>query len=48
MVGKLKVGDQIRQSHIRFRFMDDFQNYINSIDEGHDADDCISMDIFIY
>ena len=41
MVGNLKVGDQIRQTHIRFRNMDDFEAYINSIDEGYDADDCI-------
>ena len=41
MVGNLKVGDQIRQTHIRLRNMDDFENYINSIDEGYDADDCI-------
>ena len=41
MVGNLKVGDQIRQTHIRFRNMDDFEAYINSFDEGYDADDCI-------
>ena len=41
MVGNLKVGDQIRQTHVRFRNMDDFEAYINSIDEGYDADDCI-------
>ena len=40
MVGNSKVGDQIRQTHIRFRDMDDFESYINSIDEGYDADDC--------
>ena len=41
MVGNLQVGDQIRQTHIRFRNIDDFESYINSIDEGYDADDCI-------
>ena len=41
MVGNLKAGDQIRQTHVRFRNMDDFEAYINSIDEGYDADDCI-------
>ena len=41
MVGNLKVGDQIRQTHVRFRNMDDFEAYINSIDEGYDADDAI-------
>ena len=41
MVGNLKVGDQIRQTHIRFRNMDDFEAYINAIDEGYDAEDAI-------
>ena len=41
MIGNLKVGDQIRQTHVRFRNMDDFESYINSIDERYDADDCI-------
>ena len=41
MVGSLKVGDQIRQTHVRFRNMDDFEAYINSIDEGYDAEDAI-------
>ena len=39
MFGNLKVGDQIRQTHVRFRNMDDFEAYINSIDEGYDAED---------
>ena len=41
MVGSLKVGDQIRQTHISFRNMDDFESYINAIDEGYDAEDAI-------
>ena len=41
MVGNLKVGDQIRQTHIRFRNMDDFEAYINSIDQDYDSDDSI-------
>ena len=41
MVGNLRVGDQIRQTYIRFRNMDDFETYINSIDEGYDAEDAI-------
>ena len=41
MVGNLKVGDQIRQTHIRFRNMDDFESYINSIDQDYDSDDSI-------
>ena len=41
MVGNLKVGDQIRQSHIRFRNIDDFEAYINSIDQDYDSEDAI-------
>ena len=41
MVGNLKVGDQIRQTHIRFRNINDYEAYINSIDEGYDAEDSI-------
>ena len=41
MVGDLKVGDQIRQTHIRFRNIDDFEAYINAIVKGYDAEDSI-------
>ena len=41
MVGNLKVGDQIRQTNIRLRNLDDTEAYINAIDEGYDAEDGI-------
>ena len=41
LVGNLKVGDQIRQTHIKFRNMDDYEAYINSIDQDYDSDDAI-------
>ena len=41
MVGTLLVGDQLRQTHIRFRKMIDFESYINSIDQDSDSDDSI-------
>ena len=41
MVVNLKVGGQIRQTHNRFRNIDDFESYINSIEEGYDAEDAI-------
>ena len=41
MVGNLKVGDQIRPTNFRFRNIDDYEAYINAIDEGHDAEDAI-------
>ena len=40
-VGNLKVGDQIRQTNIRYRNMDDFESYNNATDEGYDAGDAI-------
>ena len=33
MVGKLSIGDQIRETHIRFRNNTEHEAYINSIDE---------------
>ena len=33
MVGNLKVGDGIRQIHIRFRNISDYEAYNNAIDE---------------
>ena len=41
MVGRLSVGDQIRTTHIRFRNITYYEAYINSIDEGYDAEDSI-------
>ena len=41
MVGSLKVGDQVRQTHIRFRKISDYEAYINSIDEVYDAENAI-------
>ena len=41
MIGTLIVGDQIKQTDIRFRNMDAFESYINKIDNGYDADDSI-------
>ena len=41
MVGNLIVSDQIRQTHITFRNMNDYEAYINSIDQDYDSDDSI-------
>ena len=41
MVGNLKVGDQIRHTLIKFRSIDDYEAYINAIDESYDAEDAI-------
>ena len=47
MVDNLKVGDQIRQTHIRFRNISDYEAYINSIDQDYDSEDSI-FDGYIY
>ena len=41
MVGNLKVGDQVRQTHIRIRNISDYEAYINSIDKEYDSEDAI-------
>ena len=41
MVGKLSNGDLITETHIRFRNVDDFESYINSIGERYEAEDAI-------
>ena len=33
MVGNIKVGDQIRQPHIKFKNYADYEAYINAIDQ---------------
>ena len=46
-VGNLKVGDQIRQTRIRFRNISDYEAYFNAIDQDYDAEDAI-FNGFIY
>ena len=41
MVGNLKVGDQIRQTQIRFRYIDDYDSYIKAIHEDYESEDAI-------
>ena len=41
MVGNSKVGDQTRQTHIRFRNIPEYEAYINAIDDGYDVQDAI-------
>ena len=41
MIGKLSVGDQIRETCSRFRSITGYELYINSIDEAYDAEDAI-------
>ena len=41
MVDNLKVGDQIRETHTRFKNTSDSEAFINLIDESYDEEDSI-------
>ena len=47
MVGSLKVGDQIRTTHIRFRKISDYEAYINANDQVYESEDA-SFNGYIY
>ena len=42
MFGRLKIGDQIRTTHIRFRKIDDSERYINAIEQDYQSEGLIS------
>ena len=41
IVGSIVIGDQIRQTHIRFGKITDYEHYNNAIDEGYNAEHAI-------
>ena len=41
VVGNLSLGDQIRETQIRFRNVDVFASYVKAIDEGYETEDAI-------
>ena len=41
MVGNLKIGDQIRQTQIRFKNTTEFEASINTIDQDYESEDAI-------
>ena len=41
MVGEIKIGDQTRPTNMRFRNIDRYESYINTIDQDYDSDDSI-------
>ena len=47
MGGNLKVGDQIRQTHIRFRNISDYEAFINAIDQDYESEVSI-FNCYIY
>ena len=46
MVGKLSIGDQITETHNRFRNITDYEAYFNAIEEGHEADSIFNSYIY--
>ena len=38
MIGTLINGEHIRNTHIRFTNVEDFENFNNYIDEGYDSE----------
>ena len=42
MVGREKIADQSHESHIRFRKLDDYEAYIDAIDQDYESEDAIS------
>ena len=47
MVGSLKIGDQVRQTHIIFRNISDYEACINAIDQPYESEDSIFND-YVY
>ena len=41
MLGNLKIGHQIRETCIRFRNINDYEAYINTINQYYDSEDTI-------
>ena len=41
MIGKLKIGDQIRQIHVRFTNVTDYEADIGPFDQDYESDDTI-------
>ena len=41
MVGKISIGDQKRETHIRFRIITDYEAYINAIDQVSESEDSL-------
>ena len=41
MVEKFSLGDQIRETHKRYKNMDDFKSYINAMDQDYESEGAI-------
>ena len=41
MVGELSIADHIRQTHIRFRNINDYESYINAFEQDYVSEDAV-------
>ena len=41
MIGKLSIGDQILETHIRFRNINDYEAFFNAVDQDYESEDAI-------
>ena len=41
MIGKVSIDDQIRETHVGFRLITDYEAYINGIDQDFESEDAI-------
>ena len=41
MVGRLKIGDQVRTTHFRFRNITNYESWINAMDQDSESEDAI-------
>ena len=49
LVGKISVGDQIRETHFRFRKINEYESYFNAIDQDYEPEVAIFNGyIYIY
>ena len=46
IVGSLVFGDQNRQTHIRFRNVNDYESYIDAIEQDYESEDVIFIGYF--
>ena len=47
MVGRIKIADQTRRTHIRFRNIDELESYVNAIDQDYESEEAI-FNCYIY
>ena len=41
MVGRLQIADQTPETHIRFTNIDEYESYVNAIDQDYESQDAI-------